>query len=148
MKHLKLLTKAIATLCEMAVVSTTLAADRSHDPKVNARQRAQHERTQQGVRSGELTRNEAKSLQQEEKSLREEERAYKSDGKLTSAERKDLHQDANQISKDIYREKHDDEVRPGKPLPPVRTHAPAVNGRQHLQHDRIAQGVTARWPGR
>ena len=141
MKKIKLLTKAIATLCGMAVVSTTLAADRSHDPKVNVRQRAQHERTQQGVRSGELTRDEAKSLHQDEKALREEERAYKSDGKLTSAERKDLHQDANQISKDINREKHDGEVRPGGPLPPVRPNAPGVNGRQHVQHDRIAQGV-------
>jgi len=141
MKHLKLLTKAIATLCGMAIVSTTLAAGRPHDPSVNARQRAQHDRTQQGVRSGELTRDETKTLHQEEKSLREEERAYKSDGKLTTAERKDLHQDANQVSKDIYREKHDGEVRPGGPLPPARTHAPAVNGRQRLQHDRIAQGV-------
>ena len=141
MKHLKLLTKTVATLCGMAIVSTIPAADRPHDPGVNARQHAQSERTQQGVRSGELTRDEAKSLHQEEKSLREEERAYKSDGKLTPAERKDLHQDANQISKNIYREKHDGEVRPGGPLPPARPRAPVVNGRQHLQHDRIAQGV-------
>jgi lactam utilization protein B len=141
MKHLKLLSKMVATLCGVAIVSTALAAEGTHDPGVNARQRAEHERIQQGVRSGELTRGETKTLRQEEKSLRVEERAYKSDGKLTTAERKDLHQDANQVSKDIYREKHDGEVRPSGPLPPARAHDPVVNGRQRLQHDRIAQGV-------
>ena len=141
MKELKLIMKTFASLCGVAIVSTALAADRPHDPGVNARQHAQHQRTQQGVRSGELTHDEAKSLRQEEKTLREEEHAYKADGKLTPAERKDLHQDANQISKDIYQEKHDGQVRPGAPLPPPHPHAPLVNGRQHLQHDRIAQGV-------
>ena len=141
MKHLKLLTKAVATLCGMAVVSTTLAADNPHSPGVNARQRTQHTRIQQGARSGALTRDETQSLRQDEKALREEERGYKSDGKLTAAERKDLHQDANHLSKEIDQEKHDGQVRPGGPLPPVHPHAPVANGRQHLQHDRIAQGV-------
>jgi hypothetical protein len=40
-------------------------------------------------------------------------RAYRADGKLTPAERKDLHQDLNQTSKDIHQEKHDSETRPG-----------------------------------
>src|SRR6266850_5601421 len=98
MKNLNLLTQTIASLCGVAVVSTALAADHPRDPGLNARQRAQHQRVQQGVRSGELIQDETKSLRGEEKGLREEERAYKADGKLTPAERKDLHQDANQIS--------------------------------------------------
>lgn len=141
MKKLKLLARTFAALCGAAIVSTTFAAEEPHDPGVNARQRAEHKRVQQGVRSGELTHSEAQNIRQDEKALRTEERAYKADGKLTPAERKDLHQDANQISKEIYKEKHDGQTRPGAPLVTPRPHDPVVNGRQHLQRDRIAQGV-------
>ena len=84
----------------------------THDPEVNHRQHKQERRIEQGVRSGELTRQEAKGLRQEERNIRREERAFKSDGKLTRAERKDLHRDLNKASKDIYREKHDGDKRP------------------------------------
>jgi lactam utilization protein B len=141
MRNSTLLTKTFATFCGMAIVSTAFAADRPHSPGLNARQGAQHSRIRQGAHSGALTPAEAKSLRQDEKALREEERVYQADGKLTPAERKDLHRDANQISKDIHREKHDAQVRPRALVPPPRPHAPAVNGRQHVQHDRIAQGV-------
>ena len=71
------------------------------------RQRDQQHRIAQGVRSGALTRDEAKSLRSEGRGIRQEERAYKSDGTLTAAERKDLHQDLRQASRNIYVEKHD-----------------------------------------
>src|SRR5262249_39522060 len=90
------------------------------DPGVNSRQHLQHARIAQGVRSGELTREEAGKLRQEQQAIRTEERAYKSDGKLTAAERKDLHQDRNQASKDIYQEKHDGETRVNPVPPPAR----------------------------
>ena len=101
-------------VCLAAVLATAsfpaLAAE--HDPGVNHRQHRQARRIEQGVRSGELTRGETKSLRAEERAVRKEERAFKSDGKLTRAERKQLHKDLNQTSKDIYREKHDAEKRP------------------------------------
>ncbi|OGI42143.1 MAG: hypothetical protein A2V92_06890 [Candidatus Muproteobacteria bacterium RBG_16_65_31] len=81
------------------------------DPGVNDRQTRQQERIGQGVRSGELTKEEAKDLAAEQRAIRKEERAYKSDGKLTGEERKDLHQDQNAASKDIYQGKHDAEKR-------------------------------------
>lgn len=81
------------------------------DPGVNARQHVQRDRIGQGVRSGELTKDEAKQLATEQRTIRQEERAYKSDGKLTKDERKDLHQDLNAASKDIYEQKHDAEKR-------------------------------------
>ena len=83
----------------------------TRDPGVNRHQLNQHERIQQGVRSGELTHSEAKNLRSEQQSIRQEERQYKSDGVLTRAERKDLHQDQRAASKDIYNEKHDAERR-------------------------------------
>lgn len=81
------------------------------DPGVNARQHNQHDRIAQGVRSGSLTKDEAQGLRTEQRSIRQEERQYKSDGVLTRDERKDLHQDLNTASRNIYNEKHDAEVR-------------------------------------
>ncbi len=81
------------------------------DPGVNARQYNQHDRMGQGVRSGALTKDEAKGLREDQRSIRQEERQYKSDGTLTRDERKDLHQDLNAASRSIYDEKHDAEVR-------------------------------------
>ena len=85
---------------------------RPRDPGVNQRQHNQQHRIQQGVRSGQLTKEEVKDLRSEQKAIRQEERAYKSDGQLTKEERKDLHQDMNELSKDIYQEKHDGDTRP------------------------------------
>ena len=81
------------------------------DPGVNDRQHNQHDRIAQGVRSGELTKDEAKGLRAEQRSIRQDERSYKSDGMLTKAESKDLHQDLNASSRSIYNEKHDAETR-------------------------------------
>ncbi len=116
----------------------------TRDPGVNARQENQHDRVAQGVKSGQLTKEETKSLGDERKSIRDEEKAYKSDGTLTKDERKDLHQDLNTASKDIYKEKHDAETQPGvTPAQPGKpgTRDPGVNGRQENQHDRIKEGV-------
>ncbi|HYL17112.1 MAG TPA: hypothetical protein VEV20_00385 [Burkholderiales bacterium] len=94
----------------MAVTSAAFAAER--DAGVNRRQADQHARIHQGVRSGQLTHQEAKSLRSEQRSIRHEERKDKADGKMTPAERKDLHKDLNQASKDIYADKHNADVRP------------------------------------
>lgn len=81
------------------------------DPGVNRIQHDQQARIAQGVRSGELTRDEAQALRGTERSIRAEERAYKSDGKLTVDERADLRQDLGAASRSIYLEKHDAERR-------------------------------------
>jgi len=82
------------------------------DPGVNQRQANQTARITQGVKSGELTHDEAQGLRTERRDIRQDEQAYKSDGTLTGTERQDLHQELNEQSKDIYAEKHDAEVRP------------------------------------
>jgi hypothetical protein len=90
----------LAALPAIAVAGT-------RDPGVNARQHNQHDRIAQGVRSGALTKDEAKGLRGAQRAIRQEERRYKSDGVLTRAERKDLQQDLNTASRNIYSEKHD-----------------------------------------
>lgn len=102
-------------LSALAMMTSQAYADqdpRPHDAGVNARQHRQQHRVKQGVRSGQLTQDEVKSLRDERRNIRQEEHAYKADGKLTRDERKDLQQDLNSLSKDIYNEKHDGEQRP------------------------------------
>jgi Skp family chaperone for outer membrane proteins len=82
-----------------------------HDPRVNHRQHNQKLRIAQGVKSGELTQSEAKDLHGDQKEIRTEEKEFKSDGKLTKAERLKLHQDQNSASKEIYQDKHNAQER-------------------------------------
>lgn len=106
------LIKTSLVFAALLVSAQTFAAEgRPRDPGVNHRQHQENHRIKQGVRSGELTRDEAQGLRQERHEIRQEERAYKSDGKLTPEERKDLHQDLNAFNKDIHQEKHDEERR-------------------------------------
>jgi hypothetical protein len=95
----------------MGVASLSQADARIRDPGVNARQQNQQQRVRQGVRSGELTRHETRQLVGDQRDIRQLERAYKSDGKVTRAERVDLHQEQNQASRDIHDAKHNEQTR-------------------------------------
>lgn len=130
----------IAVLAALACVMTAgQAGAGTRDPGVNARQQNQRARIQQGVRSGELTRRETRHVAEEQRDIRQLERGYKSDGKLTGAERHDLQHEQNQASRDIYKQKHDAQDRPAATTPGVRD--PGVNARQANQTERIQQGV-------
>jgi hypothetical protein len=138
---MKKVSAAVLTLASVFVVVSASYADaprRTRDPGVHARQHNQRDRIQQGVGSGELTRRETGKLAREQRDVRQLEREYKSDGTLTGAERRDLHQEQNQASHHIYAQKHDAQDRPGAP-PAVRD--PGVNQRQENQTGRIVQGV-------
>jgi hypothetical protein len=130
-------TVALACLCGAALIPTTSAAPQraARDPGVNAREHEQQQRIHEGVRSGELTPEEAKGLKKEERGLRHEERQFKSDGVLTAEERAKLQADQNKISRDIHRETHDAEVR--GPKHPDRV----VKARELNQQERIRQGA-------
>ena len=107
-------TRTATILLTVALLGTGLSAyaDRgTHDPGVNARQHHQTDRIKQGVRSGELTRNEAQGLREDRRDIKQLEKAYKSDGTLTGAERRDLHHELNQNSQNIYQQKHDGQSR-------------------------------------
>lgn len=135
---MKKFSAAVLTLAGVLAVVSASHADtrRTRDPGVNARQHNQRERIQQGVASGELTRRETARVREEQRDIRQLERAYKSDGTLTAAERADLHHEQNQASRDIYRQKHDEQDRP-----PAAVRDPGVNQRQANQTGRIVQGV-------
>lgn len=75
-------------LASLVMVTGQVYAERPHDPGANAR-----------------------GLREQPRAIRQEERSHKADGQLTPQERKDLHQDLNNLSKDIYKEKHDADSR-------------------------------------
>ena len=80
----------------------------TNDPGIQHRERRQQQRIGQGVRSGELTGNEARGLEKEQVAIRRHERVMKSDGNLTEQERRRLTREQNRASKDIYRMKHNE----------------------------------------
>ncbi len=80
----------------------------TQDHSINDRQHDQQQRIRQGVRSGELTRSEARRLEMEQARIRRDEaRARRSGGRLTPRERARIQRELNHSSRDIRREKHD-----------------------------------------
>ena len=103
-------TRSIVALAIAACLPVVAFAD-NRDTGVNGREHNQQARIRDGVCSCELTNDEMRELRSDQKSIGQEARAYKSDGKLTRAERTDLHQDRNAASRNLYAEKHDAERR-------------------------------------
>lgn len=85
-------------------------------PVIKERQMNQKARIRQGVRSGELTKGEARNLRQEQRTIQAEKKMAKADGKVTPAERAKIRQDQNKASRDIYRAKHNGRERGEQPV--------------------------------
>jgi hypothetical protein len=103
---------------------------------VNARETRQQARIDQGVQSGELTKNEAAKLEKQQKKIDakvEKERAAHG-GHLTNAERKEINQEQNKASTAIYSQKHDDQVTNG-------AQKLGVDSRYERQGNRIEDGI-------
>jgi hypothetical protein len=84
-----------------------------HDHDINARKTDQQERIGQGVKSGQLTAGETSRLEHQEAGINREERGMRAqdNGHLTRTDRKTLHQQQNQESRRIYRDKHNGKTR-------------------------------------
>ena len=84
-----------------------------HPAGVNQRLENQHDRIQQGVKDGELTKAEATRVRANDAGIHAEERVDRraNDGKLTSGERQHLERQLNRNSRQIYREKHNARTR-------------------------------------
>jgi CRISPR/Cas system-associated endoribonuclease Cas2 len=99
---------------------------------INARQDEQRERIQAGVRSGQLTKREARHLRQREAKIRKAEARDRRDGgRLTEAERTRLQQRLRNTSRAIYGQGHDAQGRTARD----------INMRQDEQRERIQAGV-------
>ena len=78
---------------------------------INNIQHREQLRIRQGIRSGELTRPEARRLESQQAKIRVDERFARADGKLTAKERTRLHRELGHASRNIYRQKHDNQDR-------------------------------------
>ena len=94
------------------MLTATGFAKTDHDDKkpetIHQRKVNQQRRIHQGVKSGELTRGETRHIEKKEHALNQEERDMRKmdHGKLTKQDRKTLNQQQNQLSKQIYKDKH------------------------------------------
>ena len=109
----------MAAVCAATVVAVSTATAerprcnwRTRDPGVNGRQENQQDRIAQGIRSGELTPHEAAVLETKEARLRHLERRLKSDGTLSTEDRAHLQHRLDELSRDIYSQKHDAQTVP------------------------------------
>ena len=73
---------------------------------ISARAQTQPARIKQGVKSGELTHHETKTLIKQQKETRQDVKEAKADGVVTSFEKKEIRHDRKKSSKAIYRKKH------------------------------------------
>lgn len=104
-------------------------------PTVAQRKENQQDRIANGVKSGQLTAGETANLESKEAAINGETRADRAanGGKLTSAEKQQINQQQNQMSKQIYQDKHNANT--------AHYGNNEVGQRRENQQDRIANGV-------
>ena len=104
-------------------------------PMVAQRKENQQDRIAQGVKSGQLTAGETANLETKEAAINRETKADRAanGGKLTAAEKKQINGQQNQVSKQIYKDKHNANT--------AHYGDNKVGQRRENQQDRIAQGI-------
>jgi hypothetical protein len=104
-------------------------------PTIAERKENQQDRIAQGVKSGQLTAGETANLESKEAAINGETKADRAanGGKLTQAEKQQVNKQQNQLSKQIYADKHNANT--------AHYGNNEVGQRRENQQDRIAQGV-------
>lgn len=118
-----------------ATPATTATPAAKPKPTVAQRKENQQDRIAQGVKSGQLTAGETANLETKEAAINKEtakDRAANG-GKLTAAEKKQVNHQQNQVSKQIYKDKHNANTQ--------HYGNNKVDQRRENQQDRIAQGI-------
>lgn len=98
------ITMLLSGLTILSLVTAAFAEPAT--PNIDKRQIHQEKRIQQGVRSGQLTPEEAARLEKQQKKIQKAEDAAKADGKVTAQERKKLHKMQDNASENINKKKH------------------------------------------
>ncbi|MEO5944343.1 MAG: hypothetical protein ABIP30_05810 [Ferruginibacter sp.] len=95
-------TKFVAAFALMLITAGTASAQTTQGERA---------RIKSGVKSGELTKKETKTLVNQQKDIHQDRKEAKADGVVTKGERKDIKQDKRKASRSIYRKKHNGRVR-------------------------------------
>jgi hypothetical protein len=101
----------IAAIALLAATAPALAYQDVRDGSINDREYRLAQRMEQGLRSGELTRSEYRRLRYELRDIERNEQYFLSDGRLSPRERDQLHARLDNLSREIYRQRHDVEQR-------------------------------------
>ncbi len=114
---MKLTIKSIAVWVASAIVgfsSMSTAYARPRRGEIGRREHHQARRIHEGVKSGELTKQEARELRHDERGIRKEVREERKEngGRLTAEEKKEVNHKLNQESKEIREMKHNEAQRP------------------------------------
>ena len=107
---MKYLIMVIFTFGILSVMDSGSLLAQDKTPIIHKREVKQNNRIKEGVKTGQLTKGEAKYLQQEQKEIRKSKRVAKQDGKVTKGERRMIKSEQNQANKDIYKLKHNKKV--------------------------------------
>ena len=102
------LTKAAVAIALGAVFSTAVVAQGGAFERRDA---VNNERIEQGIRTGQLTPREAARLRQRQARIERLEERARRDGVITERERVRIEVAQNDLSRAIFREKHDRQVR-------------------------------------
>ena len=76
-----------------------------------AQRRSDRQRIRDGVRSGQITRDEAREIRERERQIRAERRVYRSDGVITRDERREIRRDEREQDRYIRSQRRDSERR-------------------------------------
>ena len=101
--------KNLVVASTLAIIALPVLAG---TPRLDRREAHQQHRIAAGIESGQLNAREAARLERGEARLNRNEARAKADGVVTPAERAALHHEANNMSKRIYRQKHDAQTAP------------------------------------
>jgi hypothetical protein len=131
---------AALLLGTMALAQDQSSSSSSQSPtpkpgEVAQRKENQQDRIANGVKSGQLTAGETANLETKEAAINGETRADRAAnaGKLTAAEKQQVNHQQNQLSKQIYNDKHNANT--------AHYGNNQVGQRRENQQDRIAQGI-------
>jgi hypothetical protein len=115
--------------------TSTPSTDAKPKPTIQQRKENQQDRIANGVQSGQLTAGETANLEKKEAAINKETAADRAanGGKLTSAEKQQVNKQQNQMSKQIYQDKHNANT--------AQYGNNKVGQRRENQQDRIAQGI-------
>ena len=102
--------RAMSLLLGAAVCAAPVWAH-ENKPSINKIEHRQQVRIRHGIRSGELTRPEARRLEAQQARIRVDERFARADGELTARERTRLYQELHSASHNIHHQKHDNQDR-------------------------------------
>ncbi len=119
----------------LAQTPTTTTPDPQPKTEIGQRKENQQDRIANGVQSGQLTAGETSKLESKEAAINGETRADRAanGGKLTAAEKQQINKQQNQLSNQIYKDKHNANT--------AHYGNNEVGQRRENQQDRIAQGI-------